>query len=124
CPRALSRPRARWAPSPRRSRRRSRAPQVPVEPVERATKCIDAVLRRAETVSLAGIHVVLVGLPAVLERFHDLLGFVPRNARVVLALEDEDGRTDLRCVSERRPLTVKIRVLCRIAELAQQILAE
>src|SRR5712691_2214041 len=69
--------------------------KVPVEPVERAPECVDAVLGHTEAVPLAGIHVVLVRLSAVAQRLHNLLRLVARNAGVVLALEDEKRRVDL-----------------------------
>src|SRR5438477_8759122 len=74
--------------------------------------------------SLARVHVVLVRLAGVAERFHDLLGLAARNARIVLALEDEKRCADLGCVRERRALPIKLSVLRRIAKLADQIVPQ
>src|SRR5205085_2273204 len=51
-------------------------------------------------------------------------GLTARYARVVLALQDEERRADLRCVGERGALAVQVRVLFGIAKLAKQVLAQ
>src|SRR6266508_3232375 len=70
--------------------------QVAVEPLARATDRVDHVLARAEAVSLALVYVVFVHLVGGAQRGDDLLGLRQRHARIVLALQDEERRIDLR----------------------------
>src|SRR2546426_2552664 len=98
--------------------------QVAVEPLARAPDRVDHVLARAEAVSLALVHVVLVHLSSGAQRGHDLVRLGQRYARVVLALEHEERRFDLRNVRERRTIAVALRVLRGVAELADQVLAQ
>src|SRR5688572_6657951 len=87
--------------SPARRGQASGTQQVAVEPLPRATHRVDHVLARAEAVSFTLVHVVLVHLARRAQRGHDLLRLGQRYPRVVLALEDEQRRFDLRDMRQR-----------------------
>src|SRR3989442_9685006 len=105
-------------------RSRTARAEMFVEPVERAAQRVDAILGHAEAVALALVHVVLVLLAAVAQRFHDLLGFALRDAWIVRALQDEKRRANLGCMRERRAVAVQLRVLHWVPELADEIIAQ
>src|SRR5687767_10961589 len=98
--------------------------QVAVEPLPRATHRVDHVLARAEAVSFTLVHVVLVHLARGAQRGHDLLCLRQRYARVVLALEDQQRRFDLRDMRQRRAVAIALGVVLWIAELAHKHLAQ
>src|SRR6266540_3755972 len=98
--------------------------EVAVEPLARAPDRVDHVLAGAEAVALAFVHVVLVHLARRAQRGHDLLRLRQRNARVVLPLEHQKRRLDLRDVRERRAVPIAVGVARGIAELAHQVLAQ
>src|SRR5437763_13373378 len=95
--------------------------EVPVEPFRRAPERVDHVLARPETVTLAGVDVLLERLVALAERVDHLLGLRARNARIVRALQQQQRRFDLRDVGQRRAIAIQIRDLGGITELAREV---
>src|SRR5712692_2771763 len=98
--------------------------QVPVEPLGGAAPRVDQVLASAEAVALALVHVIVVGLPRGPQGAHHLLCLAARDAWIVLALDDQERRADLRDVRQRRPVAIALRVTGRVAKLAREVLAQ
>ena len=79
-----------------------RSPQIPLHKPRRIPNRLDLIPAARKAVALVGVDVVAHVDAALAEAFDDLVAFGLHDARVVRALNDEEGRADLVDVGDRR----------------------
>src|ERR1700732_3586456 len=90
--------------------------QVPIKPLDRATKRIDLILPFSPTVPFLGVIMSRHRVAFSPQGIYDLLGFFLRNTDVVLALQQRKGGLFLRQVLQYRTFVVYSRISFRITK--------